>query len=54
MNYKFILLFILILSGCLYEPTLQNKKYNFSFHNISHQGEKNINEIVKSNLSRNC
>ena len=52
MNYKFILLFILILSGCLYEPALQNKKYNFSFDSISHEGENNINEIVKSNLSK--
>lgn len=52
MNYKFILIFILILSGCSYEPTLQNKKYNFSFDSISHEGEKNINEIVKSNLSK--
>tara|TARA_B100000989_G_scaffold139139_1_gene103477 strand:- start:4279 stop:4725 length:447 start_codon:yes stop_codon:yes gene_type:complete len=52
MNYKFILLFILILSGCLYEPALQNKNYNFSFDSISHEGENNINEIVKSNLSK--
>lgn len=52
MKYKFILLLVLILSGCSYEPILYNKKYNFSFGSISYYGEKNINEIVKSNLSK--
>ena len=43
---------VLILSGCSHEPILYNKKYNFSFGSISYYGEKNINEIVKSNLSK--
>ena len=45
---KFIL--ILLLGACSYEPILIKKNYEFNFENIIHEGEKDINQIIKNSL----
>ena len=43
----------LILSGCAYEPVLLKKNYDFYFTDIKSEGEKQINQIIKQNLTEN-
>ena len=43
----------LILSGCAYEPVLLKKNYDFYFKDIKSEGEKQINQIIKQNLTEN-
>ena len=43
----------LMLSGCAYEPVLLKKNYDFYFKDIKSEGEKQINQIIKQNLTEN-
>ena len=43
----------LMLSGCAYEPVLLKKNYDFYFTDINSEGEKQINQIIKQNLTEN-
>lgn len=49
---KFVILVVtvLILNGCSYEPIFSNKKYDFQFNEIEAQGDYEINSIIKNNL----
>ena len=45
-----IFFFMLILSGCGYEPIMLKKNYDFSISSINTNGVKEINRIIKRNL----
>ena len=45
-----ILILLLTLQGCSFEPILINKNFDFKFENISSSGDEGINEIIKNNL----
>ncbi len=54
MNKTFLIcLIFLILSSCSYKPILSKKNYDFQFVNINSNGERNINQIIIKNLSKN-
>ena len=48
----FKVLFLFILTSCLYEPILTNKKNDFRYDNIYFEGEKEINKIIVKNLRK--
>ncbi len=41
---------ILLCQSCSYEPILVNKLYDFKFISINSSGEKEVNEIIKTDL----
>ena len=45
-----ILVTVLIITGCSYEPIFKQKNYNFEINEISFFGEKDINKIIKNRL----
>ena len=45
-----ILILLLTLQGCSFEPILINKNFDFRFENINSSGDEKINEIIKNNL----
>ena len=47
--FSFLILLITI-GGCSYTPIHLNKEFNFQIDEISFEGEKFINEIIKSSL----
>ena len=49
-KFFFIIVTFLIISACSYEPILSTKNYDFYFENIETQGDKKINEVIKSKL----
>ena len=49
-RFVFLVVTILILNGCSYEPIFSNKKYDFQFNKIKAQGDYEINNIIKNNL----
>lgn len=52
MNKFFIITIILILiNGCSYQPIFSNKEYDFKFVNINFEGDKKINNNIKSKLT---
>ena len=54
MNKTFLIcLIFLILSSCSYKPILSKKNYDFQFVNINSNVERNINQIIIKNLSKN-
>ena len=48
-----IILVIIVLNGCAYEPILLKKNYDFYFSQITYEGEKKINQIVKESFLEN-
>ena len=48
-----ILILILILQACTYEPVYLNKNYNFRFSNINLLGDEQINNSIKDFLINN-
>ena len=52
-NILKILAVIFLCQGCSYEPILINKLYDFKFIRIDASGEKDVNEIIKNNLTNN-
>ena len=50
MNKFLIIIIFLFISSCAYEPILSKKNYNFEFKNISYEGNKKINKIIKDRL----
>ena len=48
-----LIFFILLLSGCAYEPILLKKNYDFNFVEINANGEPKINEIITNRLANN-
>ena len=53
MNKNFILLFFLFLiQGCSYEPILSSKNYDFSFSNITSDGDVSINQTIIKDLNK--
>ena len=52
MSKFFIITIILaLLYGCSYEPIFSNKEYDFKFVNINFEGDKKINNNIKSKLT---
>ncbi len=52
MSKFFIITIILaLLNGCSYEPIFSNKEYDFKFVNINFEGDKKINNNIKSKLT---
>ncbi len=47
-----ILISFFLFSACSYEPILLNKKYDVGFNKISHEGNEEINKIIKNILSQ--
>ena len=45
-----ILILLLTLQGCSFEPILINKNFDFRFENINSSGDEKINQIIKNNL----
>ena len=45
-----ILVTVLIITSCSYEPIFKQKNYNFEINEISFFGEKDINKIIKNRL----
>ena len=45
-----LLLIIFFLKSCSYQPIHLNKNFNFQFSDISFEGEKKINELIKRTL----
>ena len=50
MNKFLIIIIFLFISSCAYEPILSKKNYNFEFKNISYEGNKKINNIIRNKL----
>ena len=50
MNKFLVIIIFFFISNCAYEPILSKKNYNFEFKNISYEGNKKINKIIKSRL----
>ena len=50
MNKFLVIITFLFISSCAYEPILSKKNYNFEFKNISYEGNKKINKIVRDRL----
>ena len=48
-KFSAIVIFFFI-SSCAYEPILSKKNYNFEFKNISYEGNKKINKIIRNEL----
>ena len=48
-----IILVIIVLNGCAYEPILLKKNYDFYFSQITYEREKKINQIVKESFLEN-
>ena len=46
-----ILLSLIIIIGCSYEPIFTNKNYDFRFISINSKGETKINKIIKNILN---
>ncbi len=42
-----LLISVIIIIGCSYEPIYLKKNYNFSFVNIDFVGDEEINSIIK-------
>lgn len=50
MNRILNLIFLIVLTSCSYEPILTNKKYDFKFVKIEHEGVRKVNKIIKKKL----
>ena len=50
MNKFFVIIIFFFISSCAYEPILSKKNYNFEFKNISYEGNKKINNIIRNKL----
>lgn len=46
----YVIIIVISLVGCKYEPIFLSKKSNFKFNNIIMQGDVKINNIIKNNL----
>ena len=51
-SFKFLVI-VLILQACAYQPVHLNKDYNFKFVEISTDGDKQINNLIRSFLTSN-
>ncbi len=51
-SFKFLVI-ILMLQSCAYQPVHLNKNYNFKFVEISTDGDKQINNLIKGFLKSN-
>ena len=50
-NYTLLLFFLILLSGCAYEPILKNKNYQFSINVDKINGDEKINSIIVNNFN---
>ena len=50
MNKFLVIIIFFFISSCAYEPILSKKNYNFEFKNISYEGNKKINNIIRNKL----
>ena len=50
MNKFLVIIIFFFISSCAYEPILSKKNYNFEFKNISYEGNKKINKIIRNKL----
>ena len=50
MNKFSVIVIFFFISSCAYEPILSKKNYNFEFKNISYEGNKKINKIIRNEL----